>query len=309
MSGVFASWLARHLHALLSSLGRLARQPLATILTVLVMALALALPLGLDVLVRNARSATGDFAGAIGLSVYLKRDVSEDKARQLADSARQHAGVATVTLVTAAEGLRQFREESGFAAAIDALGDNPLPHLLAVKPSADHAGPAAVEELRRYLIAWPEVETVQVDSDWVRRFSAILGTVRRALLVAAVLLGGGVVAVVGNTIRLEILNRRAEIEVTRLVGGSRGFVRRPFLYTGALYGLLAGVVGWIIVVLAMRALLAPAVELARAYGSAFLLSGPSPRELGWMVAGGVGLGWIGAWVAAGRQLARIEPMD
>jgi cell division transport system permease protein len=307
MSGALGTWLARHLHALISSLGRLTREPLATILTVLVMALALALPLGLDVLVRNTRSATGDFSGAIGLSVYLEREVSEDKARQLAGNARQRAGVAEVTLVTAAEGLKQFRAQSGFAEAIDALGDNPLPHLLAVKPAADRSSPAAVEDLRRYLAAWPEVESVQVDSDWVRRFNAILETLRRALLVADVLLGGGVIAVVGNTIRLEILNRRAEIEVTRLVGGSRGFVRRPFLYTGTLYGLLAGLLGWIIVALAMRALLAPAVELARAYGSAFLLSGPSIDELGWMLATGMGLGWIGAWIAAGRHLSRIEP--
>ena len=307
MSGALSTWVARHLHALLSSLGRLAREPFATVLTVLVMALALALPLGLDVLVRNARSATGDFTGAIGLSVYLKRDVSGDKARQLADTAGRRAGVASVTLVTAAEGLQQFRENSGFAAAVDALGDNPLPHLLAVHPAADHAGTAEVEELRRYLAAWPEVEMVQVDSDWVRRFNAILDTLRRTLLVAVVLLGGGVIAVVGNTIRLEILNRRAEIEVTRLVGGSRGFVRRPFLYTGTLYGLLAGLLGWLIVAVAMRALLAPAVELARAYGSPFLLSGPSLRELGWMLLGGIVLGWLGAWIAASRQLARIEP--
>jgi len=307
MSGALGTWLARHLHALLSSLGRLTRAPLATILTVLVMALALALPLGLDVLVRNARSATGDFSGAIGLTAYLRRDVSEDKARQLAASARERAGVDGVTLVTAAEGLRQFRAQSGFAEAIDALGDNPLPHLLAVKPSAERSNPAAVEELRRYLASWPEVETVQVDSDWVRRFNAILGTLRRTLLVAAVLLGIGVIAVVGNTIRLEILNRRAEIEVTRLVGASRGFVRRPFLYTGALYGLLAGILGWVIVALAMRALLAPAVELARAYGSAFLLSGPSLRELGSLIGVGAALGWLGAWIAAGRHLSRIEP--
>jgi len=307
VSAALSTWVARHAHALLSSLGRLAREPLATVLTVLVMALALALPLGLDVLVRNARSATGDFSGAIGLSVYLKPDVSEERARQLADTAGRRAGVARVTLVTAAEGLRQFRENSGFAAAVDALGENPLPPLLAVQPDPDHASPAAVEDLRRYLAAWPEVDMVQVDSDWVRRFNAILGTFRRTLLVALVLLGGGVVAVVGNTIRLEILNRRAEIEVTRLIGGSRGFVRRPFLYTGALYGLLAGLLGWLIVVFAMRALLAPTIELARAYGSAFLLSGPSLRELGWLVAAGSGLGWIGAWIAAGRHLSRIEP--
>lgn len=307
MSNPVSTWLARHAHALLSSLGRLTREPFATTLTVLVMAIALALPLGLNVLVRNTRSATSDFSSAIGLSVYLKQGTSEERARQLASTVDQRAGVARTTLVTAAEGLKQFRENSGFGEALDALGDNPLPHLITVLPLPDHANPAAVEDLHRYLSAWPEVESVQVDGDWVRRFNAMLDTVRRVLLIAAVLLGGGVIAVVGNTIRLEILNRRPEIEVTQLVGGSRGFIRRPFLYTGTLYGVLAGLLGWAIVTLALRSLLGPAIELARAYGSPFVLAGPSLHELGWIVGTGAGFGWIGAWMATNRQLSRIKP--
>jgi cell division transport system permease protein len=301
------NWLLRHLQSLLASAGHLARAPVATSFTVVVMALALALPLGLDVVVRNVRSATGDFSGAIGISAYLKTHVSESRAQQLLHSARARPGVRTATLITATEALAEFRSQSGFGAALDALEDNPLPHVLAITPDAASADPAAIENLRRYLQAWPEVETVQLDGDWVTRFNAILALLRRLLLLAAGVLGIGVVAVVGNTIRLEIQNRRAEIEVTKLVGGTNAFVRRPFLYTGAIYGLLGGVCAFLVVALGLW-LLAPFVaRLAQTYGSTFALHGPALRDLGLLVGAGTLLGWVGAWLAAGRHLARIEP--
>jgi cell division transport system permease protein len=307
MSGALSTWVARHLHALVSSAGHLARAPLATTLTVLVMALALALPLGLLVLVQNTRSATGDFSGAVGLSVYLKQEVSEQTARQLAGAARARQGVAGVELITADAALETFRADSGFSAALAALEGNPLPHVLAVTPDPAASDTASIEALRRYLDAWPEVESVQLDSEWVSRFNAILDVLRRVLLIAATLLGAGVVAVVGNTIRLEIQNRRAEIEVTKLVGASNAFVRRPFLYTGALYGLVAGLLAWCVVVVALHVLAAPAAELARVYGSEFVLEGPSWRDLGMLLLAGTGLGWLGAALASARHLARIEP--
>ncbi len=301
------NWLLRHVQSLLASAGHLARAPIATTFTVLVMGLALALPLGLDVLVRNVRSATGDFSGAIGISVYLKTSVAESRAQQLLRSARERPGVRTVTLITASEALAQFRKQSGFGAALDALEDNPLPHVLAITPNTAGTDPAAVENLRRFLQAWPEVETVQVDGDWVARFNAILALLRRLLLLAAGLLGLGVVAVVGNTIRLEIQNRRAEIEVTKLVGGTNAFVRRPFLYTGALYGLLGGLCAFVVVAVSLWLLAPFAARLAQSYGSQFTLRGPNQRDLGLLLAAGPLLGWVGAWLAAGRHLARIEP--
>lgn len=301
------SWLLRHLQSLLASTGHLARAPIATSFTVLVMGLALALPLGLDVLVRNVRNATGDFSGAIGISVYLKTSVSESRAQQLLRSVREHAGVRTATLITATEALAQFRKQSGFGAALDALEDNPLPHVLAITPDAASADPAAVENLRRFLQSWPEVETVQLDGDWVVRFNAILALLRRLLLLAAGLLGLGVIAVVGNTIRLEIQNRRAEIEVTKLVGGTNAFVRRPFLYTGALYGLLGGLCAFLVVAFALWLLAPFAARLAQTYGSQFALHGPNVRDLCILLGGGTLLGWVGAWLAAGRHLASIEP--
>ena len=301
------SYLVRHAHALVSSAGHLARAPIATVFTVAVMGLALALPLGLDVLVRNVRSATGDFSGAVSLSAYLHTGVSEQRARELASTARARAGIGTVTLITADQALAQFRTQSGFGAALDALEGNPLPHVLAITPAAANANPADMESLRRYLAAWPEVESVQLDGAWVARFNAILNLLRRSLLVAAALLGVGVIAVVGNTIRLEIQNRRAEIEVTKLVGGTNGFVRRPFLYTGALYGLLGGLAAWVVVGASLRALAPAATQLAQSYGSRFVLAGPSLLDLEWLLGVGTVLGWLGSWLAAARHLARVEP--
>jgi len=297
----------RHAQAFLGSLGRLLRSPFATLLTLLVIALALALPVALQLLVTNAQAATGNFASAIDLSVYLKTDVPLAKAQQLAQAARERRDVAAVTLIPAEQGLEDFRRYSGFGDALAALQGNPLPHVLHVRPQAADSSPAALESLRRYFAAWPEVDLVQVDSEWVMRFNAILEVLRRLLLIAAALLGAGVLAVIGNTIRLEIQARRAEIEVTKLVGGSNSFVRRPFLYLGVLYGIGGALLAWGIIAAGVAAL-APAVgTLARLYGSRYLLRGPTGEEIGILLGAGAVLGWLGAWISATRHLRGIEP--
>jgi cell division transport system permease protein len=293
--------------ALLGSLGRLARSPLATLLTLLVIALALALPTALRLFVANAQAATGNFANAIDVSVYLKTDVPLAKAQQLAQAAQQRREVAAVTLIPADKGLEDFRTYSGFGDALTALKENPLPHVLHVRPRAEASSPATLESLRRYFSAWPEVDLVQVDADWVMRFNAMLEVLRRLLLIAAALLGVGVLAVIGNTIRLEIQSRRPEIEVTKLVGGSNAFVRRPFLYTGMLYGLGGALLAWGIVALAVLVLGEPVASLARLYGSRYVLRGPSPEDVGVLLGAGVVLGWLGAWISAARHLRGIEP--
>jgi cell division transport system permease protein len=298
---------ARHAHALLGSLGRLVRNPFSTGLTVLVIALALALPTALRLLVLNAEAATGGFSNAIDLSVYLKTDVPLVKAQQLERNVRERSDVARVELIPADEAMQEFKDYSGFGAALEALKDNPLPHVLHVQPRTDAQTAVAVESLRRYFTAWPEVDLVQVDTDWVMRFNAILDVLRNLLAIAAVLLSAGVLAVIGNTIRLEILNRRAEIEVTKLVGGSNSFVRRPFLYTGVLYGFSGAVLAWAIVEAAVIVLGRPISTLAELYGSHFSLQGPPLDDVGVLLATGVVLGWMGAWISAARHLRRIEP--
>ncbi len=271
------------------------------------MGFALSLPLALNVAVRNVRTATGDFSGAVGMSVFLKPGVTEAKARQLAYVAGERVGVASVTLITAAQALEEFRRESGFGAALGALSDNPLPHVLAIRPTAAAASSQQLDALRDYLAGWPEVDSVQLDRDWVLRFNALLDLLRESLWVAAALLGVGVVTIVGNTIRLEIRSRRAEIEVTKLVGGSNAFVRRPFLYAGTLTGLAAGLIAFGVVAIGKIALAAPAQRLAIAYGSQYVLQGPNATELGVLLLAGAALGWLGAWVASAGQLAGIEP--
>jgi cell division transport system permease protein len=298
---------ARHTQALLGSVGRLARNPFATALTLLVIGLALALPLALNLFVTNAQTATGGFVDAVDMSVYFKTDVALAKAQQLAADARQRSEVAEVRLIPADKALDEFRTYSGFGAALEALQENPLPHVLHVRPKPESSSPGELESLRRYFAAWPEVDIVQIDSEWVMRFNAILDVLRRLLVITAVLLGAGVLAVIGNTIRLEILNRRAEIEVTKLVGGSNGFVRRPFLYTGVLYGLGGAVLGWLIVEAAVAILGQPIATLAQLYGSRYSLQGPTGNEILIVLGAGIVLGWLGAWISAARHLRSIEP--
>src|ERR1700722_1660438 len=259
-------YLTHHAQALLGSLGRLVRTPFATALTVLVIGLALALPLALALFVSNAMRATGGFTGAVDVSVYFKSEVAVSRVQQLAQSVRGRAGVAAVQVISADDALKEFRQYSGFGAALQALGQNPLPNVLHVRPAADASAPADLAALKHYLSAWPEVDLVQVDAEWVLRFNAILDLLRRVLGIATVLLGAGVLAVIGNTIRLEIQSRRTEIEVVRLVGGSSGFVRRPVLFTGMLYGLGGALLAWAMVGTAVLVLRAPVASLARLYG-------------------------------------------
>ena len=304
---MISGYLTHHAQALLGSAGRLARAPFATALTVLVIGLALALPLALALFVSNAMNATGGFTGAIDVSVYFKPDVALARVQQLAQSTRGRPGVAAVQVISAADALQEFRQYSGFGAALQALGSNPLPNVLHVRPAAAASAPADLDALKHYLSAWPEVDVVQVDSEWVLRFNAILDLLRRVVAITALLLGAGVLAVVGNTIRLEIQGRRPEIEVVRLVGGSNGFVRRPFLYTGVLYGLAGALLAAGLVGAAVLVLRAPVADLARLYGSAYTLQGAGLREIAAVLAAGMILGWLGAWGAAARHLRGIEP--
>jgi cell division transport system permease protein len=301
------AYLTHHAQSLVGSIGRLARAPFATALTLLVIGLALALPLALGLLVSNAMAATGSFSGAVDVSVYFKPEVTLARVQELARTVRARAGVASVEVISAADGLKEFQQYSGFGAAVQALGANPLPNVLHVRPSAAASSPADLEVLRHYLTAWPEVDLVQADAQWVLRFNAILELLRRVLGIAAALLGVGVLAVIGNTIRLEIQGRRPEIEVVRLVGGSTGFIRRPFLYAGMLYGFGGAVLACAMAETAVLVLRKPVAALAQLYGSSYSLSGPGLVQVSAVFGAALGLGWLGAWLAAARHLRGIAP--
>ncbi|MBL8268434.1 permease-like cell division protein FtsX [Steroidobacter sp.] len=302
-----SAWLTRHAQTSIGSLGRLSQHKLATLLTVLVIGIALALPACLHLLISNAQTATGNWNRAVELTVFLKRPTSAEEASRTADRVRQRRDVSEVQLITSADALKGFRRDSGFGAAIDALNENPLPHTLVITPAAEFSTSANLDSLAADLRAMPSIEVVQLDTAWVNRLNAILDTVRRGLVVAAALLALGVMVIVGNTIRLDIQNRRAEIEVTKLVGGSDAFVRRPFLYNGIWYGLGGGVTAWIITLAVIGILREPIGRLAGLYGSAFQLGGLDPRATLILLGSGVVLGWLGSYLAASRHLRAIEP--
>jgi cell division transport system permease protein len=300
-------WLERHAQTLVGSLGRLWQQPFATLLTVLVIGIALALPACLGVLVQNVRAASGGWSNALDISVYFETSASLQDAKSVADRVRQRRDVDEVKLVTAEEALADFRRNSGFGEALDALKDNPLPHALVVRPNENFRSPEQIAALRADIEKLPKVDIVQLDTEWVTRFNAILDVVRTIVLLAAVLFAVGILVIVGNTIRLDIENRRDEIEVTKLVGGSDAFVRRPFLYNGTWYGLGGGFIAWLIVVVVLLILAEPVQRIAGLYGSSFSLQG-----LGWegsvaLIGGGILLGWLGSFIAATRELRTIEP--
>jgi cell division transport system permease protein len=302
-----SAWVGRHLQALLFAAGRLARTPFGTAFTVLVIAIALTLPAALGLLVSGVRAASGSFASAVDVTVYFKRGTTLDAVKQHATELESQSGIAQVKLITADEGLEQFRQDSGIGEALGALPDNPLPHVLVVQPTPDARGADDITALKTRLSEWQDAEIVQIDTDWILRLNALLDLVRRVLAGAAMLLGAGVIAVISNTVRLEILNQRAEIEITKLVGGSNAFVRRPFLYMGALYGALGAALASLLLLVGCFLLAGPVSTLAQSYGSEFRLATPSLVQLGQLLLAGAGLGWIGAFVSAARHLAQIEP--
>jgi cell division transport system permease protein len=301
------TWLARHAQTLVGSLGRIVQQPLATAMTMAVIAVALALPLLLGVFLENTRAATADWNQAFDLSVYMDKKAPAARSQALAKQLRTRPDVASVRLITADDALAQFRAASGFGSALDALSDNPLPDTLVVTPTVTAGTPEGIETLKNAITGAPDVQSVQADTEWVKRLHAIMDMLRRVLWLTAGLLGLGVVLVVGNTIRLDILNRRAEIEVMKLVGATDGFARRPFLYSGIWYGLGGGLVALLLVAMAVGLLAGPVKRLALLYGSQFHLRGlgfgPGVVVLGMAVA----LGWLGSWLAASRHIKGIEP--
>lgn len=302
-----SAWLTRHLQTLVGSLGRLSKQWLGTAFTMLVIGIALALPACLHLLVTNLQRASSDWGQSITLSVYLKQGSSANEATALAERVRQRRDVAQVKLITAEDGLKEFRRESGFGAAIDALTDNPLPHSLVIRPAAAYMTAESLDMLAGDVRQLPAVEIVQLDTAWVNRLNAILAAIKRGIIVAAGLLAIGVMVIIGNTIRLDIQNRRAEIEVTKLVGGSNAFVRRPFLYTGVWYGLGGGVIAWIVTGGIIAALTPAVTRLAGLYASGFHLAGLGLEPTAILLATGVILGWLGSYIAATRHLRDIEP--
>jgi cell division transport system permease protein len=302
---VLKRYFRLHVNNLGGAIGRLLRQPVGSLLTVLVIAIAMALPAGLEVVVKNVDVLSDSWEGAADFTVYLKTDVPEKSARELAARIGERADVAEVQFISRDEALDEFRMRSGFGEALDALDENPLPHALVVRPQG--GATADIAPLSQALEALPETDLVQLDTEWVARLRGMLLLLGRVVDLVTVLLGLAVVLVIGNTIRLEINNRSTEIEVMKLVGGTDGFIRRPFLYLGIVYGVAGSVFAAALLLLALLLLRAPVAALATLYASSYSLAGLTLGETLALLGSGAALGWAGAWLAAARHLRAIEP--
>jgi cell division transport system permease protein len=300
------AWREQHVQSFRSSLGRLAARPGATALTLLVMSLALTLPLLLWLLLDNARALGGNLDDARAISVFLKPNLDAAAAQAFAASLRTRADVVQVTLKTPAQGLEEFRNQSGLADALKVLQANPLPTVLIVTPKLDepaNSPPLLIGELERAA----DVDLVQYDALWRQRLDAILQFTARAAAVLAILLALAALLVVGNSVRLDILSRADEITVVQLLGANNAFVRRPFLYSGLCYGAVSGLLALLLIVIVELALAGPLSQLTASYDHRFAVHGLSAAQGLGLIAASAVLGWLGAWLATSRHLARGQP--
>ena len=292
-------WLNLHVHALRVAAGRLAGQPVGTLLSALVLGIALSLPAGGHLVLDNIASLARGVSGSPEISVFLARDADQAAITAVERRIADDADVSSYTFVSRDEALRQL-ERSGLGDVLGGLGENPLPDAFVISPRDDESG--IYETLLARFGAWDEVEHVQLDSAWVERLHALVALGRSAVLLLALLLGVALVFVTFYTIRLEILTQRLEMVVSRMLGATDPFIRRPFYWFGSLQGLLGGVVALLTVWVAVVALRGPVDSLAATYGAVFSLSGPGPGESLALLAFAALLGWCGSEISVRRHL-------
>lgn len=300
-------YIARHMQVMLATLGEMVRSPMSNLMTIAVMGIALALPTGLHVMLKNVQQVTAQWDGAAQISLFLKPSVTDKQADQLANILQRRQDIKSVTRITRQQALDEFRENSGFGEALEALEDNPFPAVIVVYPTEQSDNLLTVQTMLASFKQRPEVELAQLDMQWLKRLYAIMDFGRRGIWVLAAMLSLSVLLVVGNTIRLAIQSRRDEIEIIKLIGGTDAFIRRPFLYTGFWYGLSGGILSWLLVTLSIWLLSEPVSQLATLYDSNYSLSSLDFLGSLTLLSVSILLGLVGSWIAVSRHLHAIEP--
>lgn len=301
-------YFSHHLFVAISTLGQLVRAPFSTLLTTSVIAIALALPAGFYVLLANVQVLTNNWHESAQISVFLQSSVDAKKAQQLQQTISRWKEVEQVHYISPDKALAEFRQSSGFGDVLDSLGENPLPPVLVVFPVTDFQQPQQLEKLTTRLKNLPNTETVQQDMEWVRRLAAMISLGKRGVLLLAGLFALAILLIIGNTIRLTIFNRRQEILVTKLIGGTNGFIRRPFLYTGIWFGLFGALLAWLLLGILIALIKGPVHDLAMLYQSRFTIDGLGLVNTLLLIISGITLGFIGSWLATSRHLNSIEPV-
>ena len=301
------NYVLRHIQSMLFSLGRLWRQPFSSFMTIGVIGIALALPACLFVLLQNINNVSNQWEDASQISLFLKQDLKEKQIKQLNNYISSWPEVNETNYQTSEQSLDEFRELSGLGHLLDTLPENPLPPVITLYPLDVDLPPNDMRALLEKLLALPEVMQAQLDMEWLQRLRSINEVLARGISLLSLLLSMSVVLVIGNTIRLAILNCQSEIKIMKLVGATDRFIRRPFLYIGFWYGLLGGLFAWCTLLFAMSMLASPINALTTQYASDYQLHWFAGTFLLYLPLTGLFIGVLGAWIAVGRHLHAIEP--
>jgi cell division transport system permease protein len=298
-----SAWLSQHRAALASAFRRLWATPLNTLLSLLVIGIALTLPAAGYVLLDNLRDLGRNVSGVQQISLFMTLDASKKDVGDI-ESRLRAAANGKWRFVPKEDALKRMQKNEGMAEIVASLPRNPLPDAFIIDPA--NTEPEALEVMRKEIAGWPKVAHVQLDSAWVRRFDAFLKLGKLALWMLAGVFGAGLVAVTFNTIRLQVLAHAAEIEVSRMIGATDAFIRRPFYYYGALQGGLGGLLAAGLVAGAVRLLAGPVADLAALYGGNYALNGPRPLDAVVLAATGAVLGWLGAQLSVSLSLRKLD---
>tara|TARA_R110000782_G_scaffold27256_8_gene69136 strand:- start:377 stop:1360 length:984 start_codon:yes stop_codon:yes gene_type:complete len=304
----FDMWLLQHAQAFIFSLGQYIKYPISNVLTTAVIGISLALPASFYLLLDNVRYVSSSWDGSAQITLFLQTDIDESQATVFANTLSSNNNIKEIILINRSDALAEYQKLSGFAEALDTLDENPLPNVLLVKPGLDSSNEEQTETLIKELEAMPEVDSAQYDSRWLKRLLYLLDIVNRLIVILSTLLAIAVLLIIGNTIRLSIHNRRSEIEITKLFGGTDSFIQRPFLYSGLWYGVFGGIIAWLLITISMQMLHGPVKQLANLYASDFHLIGLGIGNSLILLACGIALGLLGSWIAVKRHLRAIEPV-
>lgn len=301
----FDTWVLRHVQVMAGSLGRLFKQPIPSLLTATVIGIALALPTSLYLLVDNARDLVSEWQSQGEIWLYMKPNVSDLRASQIAAELEARTDVASTRLITREQAKALFIEHSNLGSAMDLLSSNPLPSAIVLTPT--ELNPAVVDGILWHVREMPQVDLAKTDREWIERLQALIDLAYTAVWIIVIAICFGVVIIVGNTIRLDIENHRQEIIVTKLVGGTDGFVRRPFLYVGYWYGVAGGFIALFMVGIAVAFLQRPFNHVLGLFESSYQLAWLSLNDCLMLLIAGAIFGWVGSWVGVSKHLRDIEP--
>lgn len=302
---LLSTWLKHHAQAFIFSLGQMYKNPVGSILTIAVIGVSLAMPGGLYLLLDNAGRITSSWGGSMQITLFLNPGLGDEKIESLINNLEGREYIGNLKLIDPETALEEYKQYSGFNDALSVLEENPLPAVILLNPTLDAIASGQEEKLLQELQDTDEVETAQFDRQWAARLFALIEIFQRIIVILSTLLAFAVLLITGNTIRLAIYNRRAEIEINKLFGATDAFIQRPFLYSGLLHGAGGGLFAWGLLVASTKLLQQPVLKLSGLYSSNFQLFNLRPLEVLALIAIGGALGLMGSWLAVQRNFKSI----